>query len=564
MNNPSIDQAFAAATRARRQGDLDGASALYARVLAAAPDYRGARNNLIAILEMARTETFHPRLAARIADCLSAPGANWEALARPAVHQLRLRYDVPDSRQPPESFAATPELLATLASDVLFQRTLSNTINRDYSFECWLTALRRALATQLASGNAGSDIATVAAAVALQAFNNEFVFAVSETEAELSKAAIGRIAASETPQDADLLLAALYAPLTDLPNAEALAALPLDRWSGPIAPLIGRALLAPLTERRLAANIQPITPIADPTSRQVRAMYEANPYPRWIALGRREPIDIRAALARTYPRMAPLLPVAGPLSILMPGAGTGQHPLSVATNYRDAQVFAVDLSLTSLAYGKRMAIDHGIGNIEFRQGDILALGSLGRTFDHIECVGVLHHMGDPNAGLRVLSECLVPGGLMRIGLYAEGGRRTVVEARRIIAEQAYAATPDVLRQFRHDVATGHWPSLAPLLADDDFYSLSLLRDLVFHVHEHRFTMPGLRRLLADLPLRVLGFEFPAGLSGRALAEPPARQFYRVRYPNEPTCSDLANWEQLEAERPDLFTGYTFWCQKLAG
>ncbi len=38
------------------------------------------------------------------------------------------------------------------------------------------------------------------------------------------------------------------------------------------------------------------------------------------------------------------------------------------------------------------------------------LGGLGRQFDLIECVGVLHHLGDPLAGWRVLVSLLKPGG----------------------------------------------------------------------------------------------------------------------------------------------------------
>jgi 2-polyprenyl-3-methyl-5-hydroxy-6-metoxy-1,4-benzoquinol methylase len=44
----------------------------------------------------------------------------------------------------------------------------------------------------------------------------------------------------------------------------------------------------------------------------------------------------------------------------------------------------------------------GLENIEFAQADILELGSLGRSFDIIESVGVLHHLHDPLEGWRVL------------------------------------------------------------------------------------------------------------------------------------------------------------------
>jgi len=43
-----------------------------------------------------------------------------------------------------------------------------------------------------------------------------------------------------------------------------------------------------------------------------------------------------------------------------------------------------------------------LSNIEYAQADIMELGSFERRFDLIECSGVLHHLGDPLAGWRIL------------------------------------------------------------------------------------------------------------------------------------------------------------------
>ena len=40
----------------------------------------------------------------------------------------------------------------------------------------------------------------------------------------------------------------------------------------------------------------------------------------------------------------------------------------------------------------------------------------------------------------------------------------------------------------------------------DFYSLSTLRDLLFHVKEHRFTIPQIKDVLDELGLKFCGFE----------------------------------------------------------
>src|SRR6202035_4175860 len=87
--------------------------------------------------------------------------------------------------------------------------------------------------------------------------------------------------------------------------------------------------------------------------------------------------------------------------ILIAGCGTGQQALDAANLFADARLLAIDLSLPSLAFAKRMAHELGITNIAFAQADILGLGALDRTFDSIEAMGVLHHLADPWAGWTV-------------------------------------------------------------------------------------------------------------------------------------------------------------------
>ena len=71
--------------------------------------------------------------------------------------------------------------------------------------------------------------------------------------------------------------------------------------------------------------------------------------------------------------------------------------------------------------------------MEYLQADILDLYLLGRKFDIIESVGVLHHMDKPIAGWKILTDLLNPGGLMKIGLYSELARHQIVKIREEIA-----------------------------------------------------------------------------------------------------------------------------------
>ena len=87
--------------------------------------------------------------------------------------------------------------------------------------------------------------------------------------------------------------------------------------------------------------------------------------------------------------------------ILIAGCGTGQQ-LVYKTSYENSNIVAIDLSLSSLAFAKRKMQELKHHNIEFLQGDILSLNTLNKKFDVIECVGVLHHLKNPEDGLRLL------------------------------------------------------------------------------------------------------------------------------------------------------------------
>jgi SAM-dependent methyltransferase len=212
--------------------------------------------------------------------------------------------------------------------------------------------------------------------------------------------------------------------------------------------------------------------------------------------------------------------------------------------------------MSSLAYAKRKARELGITNIEFRQGDILELGSLGEHFDVIECAGVLHHLKDPLAGWRVLCGLLRPQGVMRIALYSEIARRFVVHAREFIRTEGYEATPDGIRRCRAAILARQDDARFEKLArSEDFYSMSGCRDLIFHVQEHRYTLPRIAAELDALSLRFLGFELP---------DPGVALDYRLRFPEDEGVASLDNWNVFEADHPDTFFGmYQFWVRPKA-
>jgi SAM-dependent methyltransferase len=524
-----MNQAYADARTAHAAGDLDAALGAYAAALKAEPAHAGAAEGLVAILEMARTANFHPGLAELLLLALGTQGAESEALGLSAAHQLVLKYRMTDPGQTPSR-----DLLAAMARDRLLLATLETTICRDPRFEAFLIRVRAALCAPAAPVSP----LPLALALARQAHNNEYIWPQDPAEfASLPFDAFGHARR------------AMYAPL-----AEEAATYP------ELAELAGATILEAQRLRESTARVPVLTPQIDAAADKVRALYEANPYPRWLRLRRSDTVDIRAEIAKRYLPGETLPDFVSPLRVLMPGAGTGQHPLAVAANYRDVTVDGIDLSAASLGYAIRQAERHGVRNTNFMRGDILGLPALGSTWGHIECIGVLHHLADPKAGLASLCQVLVPGGLMRIGLYGEHARRDIAAARQAIAERGYAADLAGLRRFRADVISG---ALGKALQErlprwPDFHSASLLRDLCFHVQETLYDVPKLKALLDGLPVRFLGFEFARGHAQTQDRAAPAFQAYAKKFPRDAAMADLDRWEKLEAGNPALFPGYAFW------
>jgi len=186
------------------------------------------------------------------------------------------------------------------------------------------------------------------------------------------------------------------------------------------------------------------------------------------------------------------------------------------------------------------------------QADILDLGNLDKKFDIIESAGVLHHMGDPLAGWRVLTDCLESGGLMKIGLYSELARQHIVSMREEIHQSGTGSSDNAMKLFRSDVINSDKVHHEQILTSNDFYSLSTLRDLLFHAQEHRFTIPQIKDCLSQLGLNFCGFESDKIVSDFKLTNTSADDPY-----------DLDKWGLYEKDNPRSFAGmYQFWCQKV--
>jgi SAM-dependent methyltransferase len=431
--------------------------------------------------------------------------------------------------------------LAAIASDAFLRCALQLTTLHGVMLELFLTKLRAAL-LRLAGANAFAAVQVddavidLLSALAQQCFINEYVFAQTGEEAEQANRLRELLTQQLSRGDgvAPLLLAAVaaYFPLHALREAKSLLTLP---WPECTADLLRMQVREPIEEAEDRPAIPALTPIDDDVSVAVMRQYDENPYPRWTI----NPFIVRAADRKRQPHPVGEDAAVGE-DVLIAGCGTGQHPFSNAQYSPQARILAVDISRTALAYARRKTREEGLHNIEYAQADILKLGAIGRTFDRIETVGVLHHLAEPKAGWRVLLSLLAPNGTMRVGLYSAAARRAVVEARALIAERGYSATADDIRAVRQTII--HGQSTNTLLKIADFYTMSGCRDLLFNVMEHRFTIPEIAAFLNEHGLLFHGFEL----------EPAIIERFQERYPGGEALTNLDNWHEFETANPDTF------------
>jgi SAM-dependent methyltransferase len=207
----------------------------------------------------------------------------------------------------------------------------------------------------------------------------------------------------------------------------------------------------------------------------------------------------------------PAEPYRDDRSILVAGCGTMQAA-HYAARWPKARVVGIDASAASIAFTQGLKRKHGLENLEVRQLAIERAGELGERFEQVVCTGVLHHLSDPDAGLRALRDALAPAGAMHLMLYAPYGRAGIYllqeYCRRIGADWSDADVRELLATLKA-LPPDH--PLVPLLrASPDFATSAGVADALLHPRDRSYSVP-----------QVLDFLERAGLIfGRWIRQAP--------------------------------------------
>jgi len=108
--------------------------------------------------------------------------------------------------------------------------------------------------------------------------------------------------------------------------------------------------------------------------------------------------------------------------ILEAGSGKGRHTL-IMSGFEPSHLLSIDLSDAILLAAENT---RGCPRTYCIRGDLLKLPILDGSVDLVVCLGVLHHLEDPLAGLKELWSKLKPGGAFCLWVYGREGNTWIV------------------------------------------------------------------------------------------------------------------------------------------
>ena len=237
---------------------------------------------------------------------------------------------------------------------------------------------------------------------------------------------------------------------------------------------------------------------ASPSVDDVREFYDLLPYPAPIS-----DLDEYRKLWLNQDRGRWLFRLFWPSSmfreeqdVLVAGCGTSQAAKH-ALRDPNARVTAIDISETSLRHTRRLKEKYHLDNLELYQVPIEEIEGMGQSFDKIVCTGVIHHLPDPEIGLRALRGVLKPDGAMHIMVYAPYGRTGIYMLQNYCRLLGIGTTPAELEELGTTLSSlpqDH--PLAPLLGQArDFQNPAEIADALLHPLDHAYTVPDLYELL---------------------------------------------------------------------
>lgn len=242
---------------------------------------------------------------------------------------------------------------------------------------------------------------------------------------------------------------------------------------------------------------------------RVRLHYELYPYPDYPLFASVRRCDTYANnLSALWARFNGEIPPKSLRRILIAGCGSfAPYPFAVANP--GTAVTALDLSEKSLRRAKLHCLLHGIFGVEFLAGDLTDAAAAPGPFGLIDAYGVLHHLEDPLAGLKALSDRLSEGGILRLMVYSHYTRRDEESIRRALRILKVGTPEEVLALVKRSPKGSRLRGFFEASGEVSFRSG--LADALLHPLVKCFRIDALMELVAASGLEPLLFAHKGAL-----------------------------------------------------
>lgn len=177
------------------------------------------------------------------------------------------------------------------------------------------------------------------------------------------------------------------------------------------------------------------------------------------------------------------------LTILCAGCGTNQAAYYAIRNPQ-WNVIGIDLSESSLHHQNFLKEKHNLHNLHLAKLDLNRVQDLGQNFDFITCTGVLHHLEDPDQGLRSLKSVLRPNGVLNLMVYGNSLRVGVYmlqEAFRSLNLGQSQSDVDLVKTVLRSLPQGHAARKYADAADDLKYDTGIV-DTFLHPQDRAYSV----------------------------------------------------------------------------
>jgi len=201
------------------------------------------------------------------------------------------------------------------------------------------------------------------------------------------------------------------------------------------------------------------------------------------------------------------------LNVLVAGCGTWQAA-KFALTHPAARVLGIDISSTSLKHTEALKQKYDLNNLETRQLPIEQVKDLGREFDLIVSTGVLHHLADPDAGLRALRSALQPEGAMYLMLYAPYGRTGVHMLQEYCRKLGVGTSPQEIQDLTLTLKElpPHHPLVGMMRGTRDSLDARALVDALLNPRDRTYAVPQVFEFLERNGLAFARWYFQAAYS----------------------------------------------------